>query len=181
MAEFSSSDISNLSTLLPMPKNALPLVIIGAGGIVSDAHLPAYKKAGFEVIGIFDPVKEKAEKCAKDFNIKKLYASEEEALLEKNVVFDIAVPPQVLLEVVKKIPANSICQLQKPMGNSMHDAAEIKKIIKEKNIIACVNLQLKFSPMMIALREAISKGMIGDITELEISLSVKTPWHLWPF
>ena len=83
MAEFSSSDISNLSTLLPMPKNALPLVIIGAGGIVSDAHLPAYKKAGFEVIGIFDPVKEKAEKCAKDFNIKKLYASEEEALLEK--------------------------------------------------------------------------------------------------
>ena len=59
--------------------------------------------------------------------------------------------------------------------------AEIKKIIKEKNIIACVNLQLKFSPMMIALREAISKDMIGDITELEISLSVKTPWHLWPF
>ena len=51
MAEFSSSDISNLSTLLPMPKNALPLVIIGAGGIVSDAHLPAYKKAGFEEIG----------------------------------------------------------------------------------------------------------------------------------
>ena len=32
------------------------------------------------------------------------------------------------------------------MGNSMEDAAEIKKIIKEKNIIACVNLQLKFSP-----------------------------------
>ena len=178
MAEFSSSDISNLSTSLPMPKNALPIVIIGAGGIVSDAHLPAYKKAGFEVFGIFDPVKEKAEKCAKDFNIKKLYASEEEALSEKNVVFDIAVPPQVLLEVVKKIPSNSICQLQKPMGNSMQDAAEIKKIIKEKNIIACVNLQLKFSPMMIALREAINKGMIGDITELEISLSVKTPWHL---
>ena len=35
--------------------------------------------------------------------------------------------------------------------------------------------------MMIALREAINKGMIGNITELEISLSVKTPWHLWPF
>ena len=35
--------------------------------------------------------------------------------------------------------------------------------------------------MMIALRDAMSQGMIGDITELEISLSVKTPWHLWPF
>ena len=178
---FKPSDITNLTTTISMPKNPIGIVIIGAGGIVSDAHLPAYKKAGFKVLGIFDPLKEKAEKCAKDFNIERIYSSEEEALSEQNVVFDIAVPPQVLLDVVKKIPDGSICQLQKPMGNSMKDAAEIKKIIKEKKIIACVNLQLKFSPMMIALRDAINKGMIGDITELEVSLSVKTPWHLWPF
>lgn len=178
---FKPSDITNLTTIISMPKNPMSIVIVGAGGIVSDAHLPAYKKAGFKVLGIFDPLKEKAEKCAKDFDIEKIYSSEEEALSEKNVVFDIAVPPQVLLAVVKKIPDGSICQLQKPMGNSMKDAAEIKKVIKEKKIIACVNLQLKFSPMMIALRDAINKGMIGDITELEVSLSVKTPWHLWPF
>ena len=178
---FKPSDITNLTTIISMPKNPMSIVIVGAGGIVSDAHLPAYKKAGFKVLGIFDPLKEKAEKCAKDFDIEKIYSSEEEALFEQNVVFDIAVPPQVLLDIVKKIPDGSICQLQKPMGNSMKDAAEIKKVIKEKKIIACVNLQLKFSPMMIALRDAINKGMIGDITELEVSLSVKTPWHLWPF
>ena len=178
---FKPSDITNLTTIISMPKNPIGIVIIGAGGIVSDAHLPAYKKAGFKVLGIFDPLKEKAEKCSKDFNIERIYSSEEEALSEQNVVFDIAVPPQVLLDIVKKIPDGSICQLQKPMGNSMKDAAEIKKVIKEKKIIACVNLQLKFSPMMIALRDAINKGMIGDITELEVSLSVKTPWHLWPF
>ena len=34
---------------------------------------------------------------------------------------------------------------------------------------------------MIALKNAIDKGMIGKITELEISLCVGTPWHLWPF
>ena len=96
MTEFSTSEISNLSTSIPMPKKLLPIVIIGAGGIVSDAHLPAYKKAGFSVLGIYDPVKEKAEKCAKDFDIKKIYSSEEEALLETNAVFDIAVPHQVL-------------------------------------------------------------------------------------
>ena len=80
MVEFTSTQITNLATTLPMPEKPLPIVIIGAGGIVSDAHLPAYKKAGFEVVGIFDPLKEKAEKCAKDFNIQKIYASEEEAL-----------------------------------------------------------------------------------------------------
>jgi predicted dehydrogenase len=67
------------------------------------------------------------------------------------------------------------------MGNSMEEAKKIRDIIHEKNIIACVNLQLKFSPMMIALREAIDKKMLGKLTELEISLSVGTPWHLWPF
>tara|TARA_Y100000590_G_scaffold466998_1_gene644271 strand:+ start:3511 stop:4593 length:1083 start_codon:yes stop_codon:yes gene_type:complete len=178
---FSSSEISGLKTSIPLPTNPKKIVIIGAGGIVNDAHLPAYKKAGFEVLGIYDPQKDKAENCAKEFDITKIYASEEEAFLEKDVVFDIAVPPQVLTEVVKKIPPGSICQLQKPMGNSMEDANFIRKIIKENKIIACVNLQLKFSPMMIALREAIDKNMIGEITELEISLSVKTPWHLWPF
>ena len=63
----------------------------------------------------------------------------------------------------------------------MEQAREIKRIVKEKEIIACVNLQLKFSPMMIALQDAINKNIIGDIDELEISLSVSTPWHLWPF
>ena len=131
--------------------------------------------------GIYDPDIKKAKKCAENYSIEKIYSSEEEALAEKDVVFDIAVPPQVLLGIVQKIPNNSICQLQKPMGNSMTQAKRIKEIINEKNIIACVNLQLKFSPMMIALREAIDKNMLGKLTELEISLSVGTPWHLWPF
>ena len=54
-------------------------------------------------------------------------------------------------------------------------AKRIKEIIIEKNIIAYVNLQLKFSPMTIALREAIDKNMLGKLTELEISLCVGTP------
>ena len=34
--------------------SSLPICIIGAGGIVNDAHLPAYKIAGYNVHGIFD-------------------------------------------------------------------------------------------------------------------------------
>ena len=33
----------------PAPANPKPIVIIGAGGIVRDAHLPAYAKAGLTV------------------------------------------------------------------------------------------------------------------------------------
>ena len=62
MSKFTVEDVCNLNTTLPMPKNPKQIIIIGAGGIVSDAHLPAYKKSGFQVAGIFDPLKEKAEK-----------------------------------------------------------------------------------------------------------------------
>ena len=178
---FTANDIKNLNTVWPLPKIKKSIVIIGAGGIVSDAHLPAYKKANFEVLGIYDPDIEKAKKCAESFSIPNIYSSEDEALKQKGVIFDIAVPPQILLNIVEKIPSNSVCQLQKPMGNSMAEAKKIKQIIDNKNIIACVNLQLKFSPMMIALKQAIDKNMLGSITELEVSLSVGTPWHLWPF
>ena len=36
--------------------------IVGAGGIVNYAHLPAYKKAGFKVVGITDKNHEQAER-----------------------------------------------------------------------------------------------------------------------
>ncbi len=36
--------------------------IVGAGGIVNYAHLPAYKKAGFRVVGITDRNREQAER-----------------------------------------------------------------------------------------------------------------------
>ena len=44
-----------------------PVVIIGTGGIVEDAHLPAYKLAAIPVAGIFDIDKTKAEKVAGSF------------------------------------------------------------------------------------------------------------------
>ena len=49
--------------------------IVGAGGIVNYAHLPAYKKAGFRVVGILDKNREQAEKTARQHGIPKVYAS----------------------------------------------------------------------------------------------------------
>ena len=54
-----------------LPETSMPIIIIGAGGIVGDAHLPAYKKAGFQVLGITNRTKEKAEKLAVKWDIPK--------------------------------------------------------------------------------------------------------------
>ena len=76
----SSEDIKNLNTSWPLPKNKKPIILIGAGGIVHDAHLPAYKKSGFNVQGIFDPIKDKSEKLAREYGIKKVFSNIDETI-----------------------------------------------------------------------------------------------------
>ena len=61
--------IENLNTVWPSPAQKKKIVIIGAGGIVSDAHLPAYKNGGYQVFGIYDPLLDKATVAALELPI----------------------------------------------------------------------------------------------------------------
>jgi hypothetical protein len=45
-----------------LPSEKRPIYIIGAGGIVNDAHLPAYKIVGYNVGGILISMKQKQKK-----------------------------------------------------------------------------------------------------------------------
>ena len=93
--------IKNLSQTWPIPSKLSPIVIIGTGGIVKDAHLPAYKKAGFKVTGLYDVDKSKADSLANEYGIEKVFSSIEEAFDNKECIFDLALPPANLLDVVK--------------------------------------------------------------------------------
>src|SRR5271165_3364185 len=76
---------------LPEP---YPIGIVGAGAIVKAAHLPAYQKAGFPVVAIFDIDHAKASDLANEFGIPRVCRSLEELLAGPFVqVVDIAVPP----------------------------------------------------------------------------------------
>ena len=150
--------IKNFSQTWPKPTENNPIVIIGTGGIVKDAHLPAYKKAGFEVIGLYDVDEQKARELAKDFNINNVYKSLDEALENQNCIFDLALPPATLLEVVEKLPENIFAIFQKPLGRSLEEGNKIRKICHQKNIKDCMNFQLRFSPIMLPVYEAIRQN-----------------------
>src|SRR5579885_3320580 len=46
--------LMSLKQQWPAPSAPRPIVVIGAGSIVRDAHLPVYARLGFPVAGIFD-------------------------------------------------------------------------------------------------------------------------------
>ena len=56
----------------PKPSAPRPIVVFGAGSIVRDAHLPAWRAGGYEVAGLHDPDHTKAEALADTFGTRAL-------------------------------------------------------------------------------------------------------------
>ncbi|MBI3922429.1 MAG: Gfo/Idh/MocA family oxidoreductase [Armatimonadetes bacterium] len=173
--------IADLNQTYPLPLKPLPIVILGTGGIVNDAHLPAYAKAGFRVEGVFDLEESRSRATAEKWSIAQVFGSIGEALAAEAVVFDVAVPPENLLGILEQMRPGSIVLMQKPMGKDLNDARAIRQVCREKSLCAAVNFQLRFSPMMLALKDAIDRGLIGTITDVEVRLNLRTPWELFDF
>ena len=111
----------NLSTLLPKNPRAFPIVLIGAGAIVTLGHLPAYKLAGFTVKGIYDIDQQKVVDVAKQWNIPKVYKSIKEACTtssNEKVLFDLAVPSKQIVLILQQLPVHSHALIQKLMGET---------------------------------------------------------------
>lgn len=160
-----------------------PIVIIGAGGIVNTAHLPAYKLAGYQVAGIYDVNKEKAQETAANFNIPQVYDSLQQAVdhAADAVVFDVAVPGAEIMNILQQLPARATVLMQKPMGNDFKAAQEILQLTRDKQMMAGVNFQLRYAPYIKAVRQLIRQGAIGELCDIEVHVNVFTPWHLWTF
>ena len=170
----------NLNQEWRKPKKHSPIVIFGAGSIVNDAHLPAYKQAGFKVQGIYDPDIKKAKKLASKFNVS-VFNTAEEASNQQNVIFDLATPPKAHASILEILPENAGVLIQKPMGSNLDEATKILEICNARSLKAAINFQLRFAPMMIALKDAINSGLLGTIVDFDAWLALDTPWSLWKF
>lgn len=168
-----------------LPKNPLPIVVIGAGGIIKDAHLPDYTMAGFKVLGIYNKTKSKAEALKKEFDIvDKVYNTLNELIADgkkHNAVFDLALPAGLHSEILEQLPDGSPVLIQKPMGENLEEAKQILEICQRKNLVSAVNFQLPYAPYNMVAKEMINRGLIGDVYDMELIVCVYTPWHLWDF
>ena len=176
----STFDPAALAQSWPLPSQPRPIVTFGAGSIVGDAHFPAYRKAGFPIAGLYDPDHAKAAKLAAQWNVT-AYRSTEEAAAVPGAIFDLATPPQFHADVLKALSDGAAALIQKPMGADLAGATEILKICRQKKLVAAVNIQLRFAPMMLALKDAIAGGWLGEVVDFDAWLALDTPWQLWEF
>lgn len=166
-----------------LPRQPRPIGIIGAGGIVRDAHLPAYRLAGFEVFGITDKDPVRAAGLCQEFGVGTPFGSTEAlvAAAPPGAVYDMAVPASAILDVLPILPDGSAVLIQKPLGEDLSQAHDIRDLCRRKHLTAAVNFQLRWAPYVLAARRLIESGEIGDLHDVEARVTVYMPWHLWTF
>lgn len=173
--------LTELRQTILLPKTSLPLVIFGAGSIVTDAHLPAYARLGFKIAGIYDSDLAKAEAVAAKAGTRAFASVAEATAPGLGAVYDLATPPAAHPALLEALPDGAVCIMQKPMGSDLAEADRIIRICRAKGLKAAVNFQLRFAPALLALKDAIDRGLLGQVVDIDGLLAVDTPWHLWAF
>jgi predicted dehydrogenase len=167
----------------PLPRRPRPIVSIGAGKIVRDAHLPAYRLAGFEVVAVQDLEPVRAREVAHAFGITRVCATLKEAIgsAPSEAVFDVAIPARALEPVLEALPDGAAVLIQKPLGETLEQARRLRDICRRKRLVAAVNFQLRFAPNVLGARALLNEGAIGELCDVELRVTCATPWQIWPF
>ncbi len=165
----------------PRPSHPRPIVVIGAGAIVRTAHLPVYRRLGYPVAGIVDIDSEQARATAGEFGIDTVFPSLGDAVRTTPAVFDVAVPGDQIVGILERLPRGAAVLMQKPMGQDLAAARRILACCVERQLVAAVNFQLRFSPGVLALHDLVTRGMLGAIVDVDVRVVIEQPWHLWTF
>lgn len=164
-----------------LPKGPRPIVIIGCGGIIRDAHLPAYQLANFPVAGVYDVNRANAQAIATAAGARVLDSIADARSLGQNLVYDVAVPASAVPDTIAQLPERAAALIQKPLGENLAQARAIVDLCRRKNLTAAVNFQLRYAPYILAARHLIDSGAIGELHDMEVRVTVYMPWHLWTF
>jgi predicted dehydrogenase len=115
--------------------------------------------------------------------LKKLYASLDELLSDPMVeIVDVAVVPEEQRNVVTKvIAAKKPLLCQKPFSINYAHAAEMTSLAEQAGIKMAVHQQFRWSSIIQATRAIMKEGWLGDILDVQVQVSIHTPWDMWPW
>lgn len=139
--------------------------VVGCGGIVRLAHLPAYRKFGYRVVAACDIVIENARKAAAEFDVPFVTADLDALLARPDVdVIDLAVHASQRRPLVERIArAGKPILSQKPFALSFDDAREMVAICREAGVPLMINQQARWAPAHRALKVLVDRGVLGHV------------------
>jgi len=157
---------------------------IGAGFIMSDCHLEAYRTAGFNPVAIAARSRARAEAASKRHRIPRVF-TDYRALLDDPAVevADIAVPPhvqpEIIVEAVKRRGRLRGILAQKPLALDYPTAARLVDLCREAGVTLAVNQNMRYDQSIRALRDLLRRGLLGPPVLATIDMRAIPHWKEW--
>lgn len=174
-----------LDYLPRMPRDKdVPIGCIGAGFIMADCHLVAYRNAGFNPVAIASRRPERTQEVARRHDIPKTYGSYDELLDDDEIqVVDIAVPPDAQLNVIREVVRRKKhirgVLAQKPLGMDYAEAKKIVRLCQRARIKLGVNQNMRYDQSIRACKCLLDRGYLGTPVLGTIDMRAIPHWMPW--
>jgi predicted dehydrogenase len=155
----------------------------GAGFIMRDCHLVAYRQAGFNPVAIASRRPERAREVAERHAIPRVHESIADLVADPQIeVLDIAVPPDVQPSVIREAvrqPHIRGILAQKPLAMSVREAQECVALCAEAGVTLAVNQNMRYDQSVRAMKDLLQRGWLGEIVLATIDMRAIPHWMPW--
>lgn len=154
---------------------------IGAGMIMAECHLEAYRQAGFPVAAIASRNRAKAQAVADRYAIATVHDTPESLIEDKQIdIVDIAYPPHLqpaLIRHALKQPHIKGILAQKPLSLSLDDARALRDEARAAGKILSVNQNMRYDQSMRVLKQLLDGGVLGQPVFAQIDMHAIPHWQ----
>ena len=156
---------------------------VGAGFIMRDCHLVAYRNAGFNPIAIASRDPAHAAEVAGRHAIPTVHATVEALLADPAIeVLDIAVPPDVQPAIILRAAELKNVRgilAQKPLAMSVREARACVEACERAGIVLAVNQNMRFDQSVRAMKGLLDSQALGEIVLGSIEMRAIPHWMPW--
>lgn len=154
---------------------------IGAGMIMAECHLAAYKEAGFPVVAIASRTKDKAATVATRWGIPTVHDTPDALIADPDVeILDIAYPPDqqpALIRAGLKQPHIKGILAQKPLALTLEEAISLLDEAAAAGKILSVNQNMRYDQSMRVLKQILDRGELGTPVIATIEMRAIPHWQ----
>jgi predicted dehydrogenase len=157
---------------------------VGAGFIMRDCHLVAYRQAGFNPVAIASRNPASARAVAARHAIPRVYDTWQELLADPQIeVLDVAVPPDAQPAILRAAAEHGGhlrgILAQKPLALTVVEARDCVERCAAAGIALAVNQNMRYDQSVRACKDLLRRGWLGEPVLATIDMRAIPHWMPW--
>jgi predicted dehydrogenase len=165
----------------PVRARHLAIGCIGAGMIMAECHLAAYKDAGFRVVAIASRSPDHAAAVADRWDIPTVHQTPGTLIEDPAVqILDIAFPPDqqpaLVRHALSQAHINGILA-QKPLSLTLDEAIALRDEAHRAGKVLSVNQNMRYDQSIRVLKQILNRGDLGPVVFAQIDMHAIPHWQ----